>query len=202
VLRLLCISVLAFFPVELCVARPSADESSQAQSAKAPSAQQPAAVPAAPQARAADVSSPSAILAAAYDVISGPAGTKRDWDRFLSLFAPEARLVPVAAKQGGGFRAFAMTPDVYAARADSYFEKNGFYEREISRKTERWGDITQVFSTYESRRAAADPAPFERGINSFQLLFDGHRWWIVTIMWQGETPANRLTPEFLPRRKS
>ena len=51
---------------------------------------------------------------------------------------------------------------------------------------ECYGDIAQVFSTYESRHAEADAKPFQRGINSFQLLFDGHRWWVVTIYWQGE----------------
>jgi len=33
-----------------------------------------------------------------------------------------------------------------------------------------------VLSTYESRHAAADAKPFQRGINSFQPMFDGHRW--------------------------
>ncbi|HUJ29780.1 MAG TPA: hypothetical protein VLY23_00760 [Candidatus Acidoferrum sp.] len=130
-------------------------------------------------------------------MISGPAGQKRDWDRFRSLFAPGARLIPVNESKTGGFVARTLSPDEYAARAEPYFEKNGFTEREIARRTERWGNILQAFSTYESRHDAKDPAPFERGINSFQLYFDGKRWWVMTIMWQGETPATPLTPEFL-----
>jgi hypothetical protein len=153
------------------------------------------------RARATDVSSPKAILTAAYDVISGPAGKKRDWNRFRSLFASGARLVPVSPMKEGGFRSQAMSPGEYVTRGDPYFEKHGFFEREIASTTERWANIAQVFSTYESRHESSDATPFERGINSFQLFFDGHRWWIVTILWQGETPEFPLTPQFLPHRK-
>lgn len=65
-------------------------------------------------------------------------------------------------------------------------KKEGFYERESHRNVQRYDAIAHVLSTYESRRAAADPTPFQRGINSIQLLFDGHRWWVVTIYWQAE----------------
>jgi hypothetical protein len=86
----------------------------------------------------------------------------------------------------------------YIDRASPYFEKNGFAEKETARRTEKWGNILQAFSTYESRHDAKDAAPFARGINSFQLFFDGTRWWIITIYWQEETPANPLPAEFLP----
>jgi hypothetical protein len=155
----------------------------------------------APAAKPADVASPDAILAAVYDVISGPPGP-RDWDRFNSLFAPGARLIPVGPKKDGtGISATVMSPLDYSTRAGSYFLKNGFVEREASRKTERYGDIMQVFSTYESRHDAKDEKPFARGINSFQLYYDGTRWWVVTIMWQEETPNNPLPKEFLEGAK-
>jgi hypothetical protein len=164
----------------------------------AQTARQPHSSPSAPAAEPSDAASPDAILAAVYQVISGPAGKKRDWDRFRSLFAPGARLIPVVSSPQGAFRAPAMSPDEYATRGALYFERQSFYEREIARKTERWGFIVQAFSTYESRHNRSDATPFERGINSFQLFFDGSRWWIVTIMWQSETPSNPLTPDFLP----
>jgi len=151
-----------------------------------------------PAAMPSDVASPEAILAAAYDVISGPATQKRDWNRFQSLFYPDARLVRTAPKKEGGFSATAFSPQGYVDRASLYFEKNGFFEREIARHTERWGNILQAFSTYESRHDAKDALPFARGINSFQLFFDGNRWWILTIFWQEETAQNPLPAEFLP----
>lgn len=158
------------------------------------------AVAATPAANPADVASPDAIMAAVYDVISGPAGQKRDWDRMRSLFYTGARLIPTAPKkEGGGFRVTSYSVQDYVERASPYFEKNGFSEREIARRTEKWGNILQAFSTYESRHDAKDAAPFARGINSFQLFFDGTRWWILTIYWQEETPQNPLPAEFLPQ---
>jgi hypothetical protein len=179
----------------------SAQDASKSQSA-APAARatQVATVPAA---NPADVSSVDAIMAATYDVISGPPTKKRDWDRFRSLFVPGARLIPAdRAKDGTGlFQVEVITPDEYAKLADPYFSKNGFAEREIFRKSERYGNIMQIFSTYESRHDASDAKPFARGINSFQLLYDGKRWWVVTIYWQEEDADNPLPKEFLPAAK-
>jgi hypothetical protein len=154
-----------------------------------------------PAANQADVTSPDAIIAAAYDVISGPAGQKRDWDRMRSLFYPGARLIRTAPKKEGGMGATSLSPQDYIDRASVYFEKNGFWEKEIVRQTERWGNILQAFSTYESRHDAKDVMPFARGINSFQLFSDGTRWWILTIYWQEEGPENPLPAEFLPHSR-
>src|SRR5579863_9768934 len=140
---------------------------------EAPAPQGPATPPAPPAAKPADVASPDAILAATYDVISGPAGQKRDWDRFRSLFLPGAHLVAAAKRQDGTPALFNVTPDQYAARADGYFEKSGFFEKESARHADRYGNILQVFSTYESRHDSTDEKPFARGINSFQLYYDG-----------------------------
>lgn len=153
-----------------------------------------------PAANPADVSSPDAILKALYDVISGPAGVKRDWDRFRSLFVLNARLMPTRPNPTGGASVMVWSADDYAALAGSSLEKSGFFEREIARKTEAYGNIMHVFSTYESRRTA-DPAekPFARGINSIQLLKDGSRWWVVSIFWDAERPGNEIPAQYLPR---
>jgi len=163
------------------------------------SAQNPpaAASPGAPAANPADVASIDAILHAAYDTISGPAGRQRDWNRFRSLFVPGARLIPVVADPKGGFHTVVLSADDYVKHGDPYFQKNGFFEQEVARRTEHFGSMAEVFSTYESRHNAADPKPFERGINSFQLMNDGHRWWIVTVFWQGETADNPIPKKYL-----
>lgn len=163
-----------------------------------PSSQQPAATQV-HEAKPADVASPDAILAATYDVISGPAGQERDWDRMRSLFYPCARLIRTEAKKEGGLYAAVLTPEDFIERAGNYFKKSGFYEREIARHAERWGSLMQAFSTYESRHDPKDPTPFARGINSFQLFFDGTRWWIMTIYWADESTQTPLPPEFLAR---
>lgn len=139
-----------------------------------------------------DVASIDAIMAAVYDVISGPAGEPRDWDRMRSLFIPGARLIP---NQGGKVRV--MSVEEYVESGSAFFKENGFFELEISRKTDRYGDIVQIFSTYEAHKNADDAEPFLRGINSFQLLYQDDRWWIVTIFWQAESEDNPIPNEYL-----
>jgi hypothetical protein len=199
-MSLLRFSVLAVFLFSSAAFSVRAQDDSKKPSATAPAVAQDATPP--PAAKPADVASPDAILAATYDVISGPAGQQRDWDRFRSLFVPGARLIPVVTKKtGGGLETRMITPDEYAKFADTYFQKNGFAEREIARTAERYGNIMQIFSTYESRHDAKDAQPFARGINSFQLFYDGTRWWVVTIYWLEETPDNPLPKQFLPAAK-
>jgi hypothetical protein len=156
----------------------------------------PAATPATPTANPADVASVDSIIAAVYDVISGPAGKQRDWDRMKSLFIPGARLIPTVARQGGGYGSRVLTVDEYIQRASGLMAKEAFYEREAARKTEEFGQIVHVFSTYESRHAP-DAKPFQRGINSIQLMNDGTRWWVVTIFWQGEDDKHPLPEKYL-----
>lgn len=150
-----------------------------------------------PAARPADVNSIDAIVAAVYDAISGPAGQKRDWDRFRSLFAPGARLIPTGRDQSGSPRMRVWTPEEYVQQAGANLERDGFFEREIGRVTERFGNVVHLMSAYDSKRKLEDPAPFARGVNSFQLWWDGTRWWVVSIFWQGETPNNPIPAKYL-----
>ena len=153
-----------------------------------------------PVARPGDVASPDAIIAALYDVISGPKGQKRDLDRFRSLFAPGARLMPTGPHPGGGIPVQSFSPEDYARLMGPGLEATGFFEREIARTSESFGNILHAFSTYESRRTKADVTPFQRGINSIQLLKDGSRWWVVTIYWDAERPGNPIPARYLRTR--
>ena len=163
------------------------------------SAQQPAApAPAAPPADSADVATLEGIVHAVYDVISGDSGQARNWDRMRSLFAPGARLIPTFRRRdGSGYAIRPLSVDEYIQAASPAFARQGFYEREVARRSETFGQMVHLFSTYESRHRPGDPQPFERGINSFQLYNDGHRWWIVTIFWQGESQGAPIPERYL-----
>jgi hypothetical protein len=147
-----------------------------------------------PSARPEDVGSIEAILAALYDVISGPVGQARDWNRMRSLFIPGGRLMPLGARPGGvGVRI--MDVDGYIALHGPRLVSVGFREREIARRVERFGSLAHVFSTYEGRLETEGSTI--RGINSIQLLHDGTRWWVVSVYWQAETPTLQLPPGYL-----
>ena len=150
------------------------------------------------EANPADVASPEAIIKAVYEVISGDAGKARDWDRFRTLFHKDARLIPTGKNPNTGVvAANFLTPEDYIKRAGPMLERDGFHERELSRKVEQYGTIAHVFSTYVTFRNKADKDPFMRGINSFQLLNDGKRWWVVSIYWLAETPDNPIPAKYL-----
>jgi hypothetical protein len=149
-----------------------------------------------PSARPDDVDSVDAIVAALYDVISGPAGEARNWSRMRSLFIPGGRLMPIGPRGEGAFGIRLLEVNDYIALSGPQLERIGFHEIELARRTEQFGNIAHVFSTYEGR-ADADPMVI-RGINSIQLMYDGTRWWIVTVFWDAERPENPLPARYLP----
>ena len=151
----------------------------------------PPAISAAP----ADVDSINHIVAALYDVISGPAGAKRNWDRMRSLFTPGAMMGAVFQTKNGVTGEADFSVERYITGNDPVLMKEGFFEREVSRKSEAFGHIAHVFSTYESRHVPGEK-PFERGINSIQLYNDGKRWWVRTILWEGETATLKLPRKY------
>ena len=153
----------------------------------------PDSIPANPK----DVESPDALVAALYNVISGPAGEKRNWDRMRTLFLPEGRLMATGKKSDGTMGKKILTVEDYIATSGPFLEKEGFFEREIGRRTEQFGSVVHVFSTYDSKRKLNDEKPFMRGINSIQLWNDGKRWWILTVFWQAETPDNLIPEKYI-----
>jgi hypothetical protein len=149
----------------------------------------------APAANAADVKTIDSIVAALYDVISGPAGQKRDWNRFRSLFWPGARLMPLVKPPDKPGLVRLLTVEEYVSRTEPFFAKEGFFESALANRVDQWAQIASVFSTYESRHAKGEK-PFARGINSIQVFNDGQRWWVLSVLWENESEQNPL-PEVM-----
>jgi hypothetical protein len=151
-----------------------------------------------------DVDTVDHLVASLYDVISGPAGKPRDWNRFRSLFLPDGRLgviVPeMAATKDAPARkgdAVFLTPEMYVQRDDSYFTTHGFFERSIANRVEEFGNLIHVWSTYESRHAENDSQPFTRGINSIQIVHSRGRFWIAGVLWDDERSGQTLPEKYL-----
>jgi hypothetical protein len=152
-----------------------------------------------------DAASVDAIVAALYGSVSHAADASPDFDRMRRIFLYVGMLVPPKAA-GADFRA--MDVDQFAeryeksvaARKEKGEPATGFFERELARRTDCFGNICQVFSTYESRHSPSDATPFQRGINSIQLLRDGPRWWIASVVWDAERPDNPIPAPYLPAK--
>lgn len=146
-------------------------------------------------ARPEDVASVDAMVKSLYEVISGPAG-ERNWKRFHSLFKPESRMSAISGPADGPLKMVSMSPQEYQEKNGPNFMKSGFYEEELGRRTEQFGEIAHVWSAYQFR-LKEEGKPAQRGINSIQLVYDQHRWWITNILWNSERPDNPIEEELL-----
>lgn len=130
------------------------------------------------------------VISAVYDVISGPPGQKRDFERMRSLFAPGATLKATGPK---GLRGGSL--EDYISRNKDVLERDGFTERELGRRVEIWGGLATGWSAYDGR--TANGSFHERGINSFQLVKIDGKWLVASILWQEETPQNPLPAQLI-----
>lgn len=137
-----------------------------------------------------DVGTLDGIVAAFYEVVSGPPGQPRQWERDATLYLPGA--VFAIAGSTGAYRTVA--PAEFAEEADGFLVESGFVEREIHRETHRFGSVAQVWSTYEWETADGATG---RGINGLHLVHDGERWWITHATWDNETEDRPIPPEYL-----
>ena len=147
-----------------------------------------------------DVKTIDSIIEALYASISGEKGEVRDWDRFRNLMIPEAKLMPTGVnEQGKGvYRIWGI--EEYVQQVDKSFLENGFIENEISKEVQRFRNVAQVFSSYESRRTKEGEI-IARGINSIQLFFDNDRWWVVSIFWSSENEDNPIPERYDAKKK-
>lgn len=146
-----------------------------------------------------DVASPESIVLAVYESIKRAPGEPFQWDRFRSLFIENATLIPNTEQRGGAFDVLSSQDFVdWIEDVTPIGEPNdkGFSESEVHHVVNRYGDIAQVFSTYQ-KHFWDEERVLGRGINSFQLVYNEGRWWIVSIIWDEESGAGPIPAEYV-----
>ena len=135
----------------------------------------------APASSSADLVAIDKTISDVYAIISGPPGQKRDFVKMRTMFAPNAllRVITPTGLKGG-------TVDEYITKSGPMLEKEGFNETELARRTEIYGNLASVWSSYDGRTATGTFKT--RGINSFQLVKSNGKWLVASILWQQETP--------------
>ena len=136
-----------------------------------------------------------ALIAEFYDTVSGPAGA-RDWSREREIFHPAARLMRTGVDEQGKPWIRVMNVDDYIEDTAPFFAANDFYEIEVARRVDRFGNVAQVRSVYEARRSPDDAEIVKRGVNSIQLFHDGERWWVVSVLWDNERAGVEVPAEW------
>lgn len=144
-----------------------------------------------------DWESPKAIVHALYETISADAGANRDWDRYRALFLDGARL-SVAMDSSIGSGIMGMDSEELITHTESAYAATGFHEIPLVTKVEQHGLLASVMSSFEIRLRRSDKEPLMRGLNHFQLLNDGERWWIVSNVGTVETRTSPLPDSMLP----
>lgn len=139
------------------------------------------------------------IISTLYATVSGSKTQERNWNQLKHLCHPDVKFIYFDGEPYEEGLTMYLSIDEYINLVGDYFSKHDFYEREIYRKEDTFGPITQVFSTYGSFHNKEDEEPFQRGINSIQLLNDGERWWVVNVYWTSESEKNPIPKEYLPK---
>jgi len=143
-----------------------------------------------------DVESIESIMTALTEVISGAADQERDWERFNNLFSEDAKLIPTHTEESGEVIYNYWSPKDYIAMYKKNRGGTAFYEQELFRKTESFGNIAHCFSTYAVRTEKDGPIE-RRGINSIQLLKSKDRWYIMNVFWSNESEEEKLPEKYL-----
>ncbi|MEO9869786.1 hypothetical protein [Ekhidna sp.] len=132
-----------------------------------------------------DVTSIESIGKAYYEIVSGPIGQKRDFDRLRNLFHPQANLVySFWSEEEQKNKLMPMGIEGYIEKLD-YLDKKGFFEEELYVSNESYGSITQSISTYKFWME--DKTAEGRGFTSYQYFYDGNRYWILSMLWMMES---------------
>jgi hypothetical protein len=137
-----------------------------------------------------EFASPEGLVEAMYKVISGPAG-ERNWEKVRNYCKPGVQFNVLSYRKDGSSIYRSLRLEDYIATAGKHFLTNDFYETPLGQSVQQFGPVAQVFSAYSSRNSP-DGDPFDRGVNSFQLVKDEGRWWIVNVLWTSETPKNPI----------
>jgi len=146
-----------------------------------------------------DIATIDGIMRAYWEVVSGPAGQSRQWDRDATLYIPGVRFVIITEDKDGNATAQSMTHQEFVDSSEAAMAGKAFYEREIHRVTSRAGNIAHILSTAEQRTSPDGPAN-SQSIDSIELCWDGRRWWITSAnLWEINTKVHPLPQEYLAK---
>lgn len=145
-----------------------------------------------------DVASIDGLMRAFYEVVNVAPEGPRQWSRDRTLYSPWIRFVATGTSTTTGRTEAEAWDHQRLVDETEPLVRHGFQEREIHRRSTRYGHIAHVDSTYETRYGLGDQAKLSRGVNSLELYFDGNRWWIASVMWMSEDKAHPIPAELLP----
>ena len=89
------------------------------------------------------------------------------------------------------FQALGGEVGVYLGSDQVGVPEQFLHAAQIGARIERFGNVAQVRSVYETRHTADGPL-LGRGVNYLMLYWDGGRWWITGAVWDDERANAKL----------
>lgn len=140
------------------------------------------------------------VMTELYASVTRQPGKPFEWQRLRAIMLPGAHLLPQQRQTQGQSRL--MSVDSFIAWIDAGWRgvigterDQGFFERQINMVVDQYGDIAQVFTTYE--KGPYQPRQIQgRGVNAVQLVKRDGRWWILSITWDEENAAGPLPAKY------
>ena len=132
-----------------------------------------------------------------YESFNFDAGGEADWERLRSLLIEGAVFVaPVSASRAPAAEGEAEFIEGFRAwiRASPQRE-NGFHERVLHRRIERFGTVAHAWVLFEGFVPGEERA-VTRGLDSVQLVLDGDRWKVASFTTQFESEDLRVPTRF------
>ena len=131
--------------------------------------------------------------------MSGPAGENRDSALFVQFYYPETFYWNIAGrlkqtdtpKVQTTFSTPQIKKDSSVPSQFTRWKMNGFHEEAVSIKIDRYENIAHAWVVAQVKPKENETLTY-RVQDSFQLYYDGKRWWIMSIAWQPETKWEKI----------
>jgi hypothetical protein len=72
------------------------------------------------------------------------------------------------------------------------------FEYETGKVVDEYNGIAHVFQSFFAKDSENNE---EKGINSYQLVYSDSRWWIVNIVWTGDSNGIKVPGKYLGNKK-
>lgn len=141
---------------------------------------------------------PEGVVRTFFEAGSGEAGKQR-LGEIVGLFAPGGRVITIGVEESGAAQENVRTPAEYVEGSRDYLATTTQYELPTRYWVEQYGNLAHVFCSFDARKTP-DGESFYAGVGSFQLLWNGKEWTILSAYWQGERPGNPLPERYRPAR--
>lgn len=126
-------------------------------------------------------------------LMSAEKGKARNFEALRNLFLPTARFTVLNHSDSIPQEVETVSLDEFITLIQDDYYEQGYIEREIISTVNQFNGIAQVFQSFEGKDATNHK---EKGMNSYQLVYTGHRWWIVSILWTLESEKIKLPLQY------